>query len=253
MNNANSLSSYSSVMNEKYIGILISLIIHIGFIFILLVVPTAKLKPHLQIIQVSFYNQSEFPIDSQKLSAAKSKETNKIVSKDNLKAIAVQPAHEDTSQKTTVLNNSEIIVAKKALTDEKSVATQSQNTAVMPAKSVGNHGISQVNFSGTSKGNIQQGIVESKFGDNGSPAFIHQEIPVYPILARRLGKEGKVLLKLLIDTNGKLQKIEVVEPAGFGFTEAALEAVKKSTYAPGYRNGERVLTKALLPVRFQLQ
>jgi protein TonB len=240
-------------MNEKYIGILISLIIHIGFILLLLAVPTEKLKSHLQIIQVSFYNQSEFPIDSQRLSAAKSKETNKIVSKDNFKAIAVQPAHEDTSQKTTVLNNSEIIAAKKTLTDEKSVAIQSQNTAVMPVKSVEKHGISQANFSGTSKGNIQQGIVESKFGDNGSPAFIHQEIPVYPILARRLGKEGKVLLKLLIDTNGKLQKIEVVEPAGFGFTEAALEAVKESTYAPGYRNGERVLTKALLTVRFQLQ
>ena len=253
MNNANMFSSYLSVMNEKYIGILISLIIHIGFILLLLAVPTEKLKSHLQIIQVSFYNQSEFPIDSQRLSAAKSKETNKIVSKDNFKAIAVQPAHEDTSQKTTVLNNSEIIAAKKTLTDEKSVAIQSQNTAVMPVKSVEKHGISQANFSGTSKGNIQQGIVESKFGDNGSPAFIHQEIPVYPILARRLGKEGKVLLKLLIDTNGKLQKIEVVEPAGFGFTEAALEAVKKSTYAPGYRNGERVLTKALLPVRFQLQ
>src|SRR5208283_860935 len=167
MNSANSLSSYSSVMNEKYIGILISLIIHIGFILILLAVPTAKLKPHLQIIQVSFYNQSEFPIDSQRLSAAKSKETNKIVSKDNFKAIAVQPAHEDTPQKTTVMNNSEIIVAKKALTDEKSVATQSQNTTVMPEKSVGNQGIYQANLLGTPKGNIQQGIVESKFGDNG--------------------------------------------------------------------------------------
>jgi len=241
-------------MNEKYIGILISLIIHIGFILILLAVPTAKLKPHLQIIQVSFYNQSEFPIDSQKLSAAKSKETNKIVSKDNFKAIAIQPAHEDTMQKTTVLNNSEIVVAKKTLTDEKPVVTQSQNTTVMPEKNVGNQGIYQANLLGIpTKGNIHQSIVESKFGDNGSPAFIHQKIPVYPILARRLGKEGKVLLKLLIDANGKLQNIEVVEPAGFGFTEAAVEAVKKSTYAPGYRNGERVLTKALLPVRFQLQ
>jgi protein TonB len=72
-------------------------------------------------------------------------------------------------------------------------------------------------------------------------------------LARKLEKEGKVMLKLLIDANGKLQNIEVVQPGGFGFTEAAIEAVKKSTYAPGYRNGERVLTKALLPVRFQLQ
>jgi TonB family protein len=251
MNNAKSL--YSSVMNEKSIGILISLVIHMSFILILLAVPMAKSKPHLQIIQVSFYNQSEFPIDSQKPSAAKSKETNEIVYKDNFKAMAVQPARKDTPQKTTVIMNSPVIIAEKTLTDEKPVATQSQNTAVIPAKSIGSQGISQGTSLAISKGNNQQGIVESKFGDTGSPAFIHQEIPVYPLLARKLEKEGKVMLKLLIDANGKLQNIEVVQPGGFGFTEAAIEAVKKSTYAPGYRNGERVLTKALLPVRFQLQ
>ena len=167
--------------------------------------------------------------------------------------MALKPVHKDIPQETSVQKNSEIIIAEKTLPDEKPIATQNQNTTVLPEKSVGDHGIYQENLSGTSKGNIQTGVVESKFGDNGSPAFIHQEIPVYPTLARRLGKEGKVLLKLLIDTDGKLQKIEVVEPAGFGFTEAAVEAVKKSTYAPGYRNGERILTKALLPVRFQLQ
>jgi protein TonB len=161
----------------------------------------------------------------------------------------VQPAQKDTPQKTNILMNSPVIVAEKTVQD----ATQSQNAAVIPAKSIEKQGVSQVNVLGTPKGNIQQGIVESKFGDDGSPAFIHQEIPVYPLLARRLGKEGKVMLKLLIDANGKLHNIEVVEPAGFGFTEAAIEAVKKSTYAPGYRNGEKVSTRALLPVRFQLQ
>jgi periplasmic protein TonB len=87
----------------------------------------------------------------------------------------------------------------------------------------------------------------------GAPVFIHREMPVYPVLARRLGKEGKVILKLLIDRNGKMQNVEVVEHAGFGFTEAAVAAVKKSTYAPASRNGENVTTRALLPVRFRLQ
>jgi TonB family protein len=240
-------------MNEKYFGILISLIIHSGFILIIMAVPAEKFNAHPQIIQVSIYNPSELSVDSRSMSAATLSKPDTKVLKDNIKVMALKPAHKDIPQETSVQKNSEIIIAEKTLPDEKPFATQNQNTTVLPEKSVGDHGIYQENLSGTSKGNIQTGVVESKFGDNGSPAFIHQEIPVYPTLARRLGKEGKVLLKLLIDTNGKLQKIEVVEPAGFGFTEAAVEAVKKSTYAPGYRNGEKVSTRALLPVRFQLQ
>lgn len=94
---------------------------------------------------------------------------------------------------------------------------------------------------------------ETRFGDRGAPAFVYQEIPVYPALARRLGMEGRVLLKLLIDADGKLLNVEVIESAGYGFTEASIEAVKKSTYAPGVRDGVKVATLALLPVRFRLQ
>jgi protein TonB len=72
-------------------------------------------------------------------------------------------------------------------------------------------------------------------------------------LARRFGKEGKVVLRLLIDRNGKLQNVEVIEPSGFGFTESAIEAIKKSTFSPAYRNGEKIASKAILPVRFNLK
>lgn len=65
--------------------------------------------------------------------------------------------------------------------------------------------------------------------------------------------EGRVVLKLLIDANGELVHIEVVESAGYGFTEASIAAVKKSTYAPGVRNGVKVATRALLPISFRLQ
>lgn len=94
---------------------------------------------------------------------------------------------------------------------------------------------------------------DARFGDRGAPSFAHQEIPVYPALARRLGKEGRVLLKLLIDAEGKLKHVEVLETAGYGFTEASLDAVKKSTYTPGFQNGEKVAMRVLLPVSFRLQ
>jgi len=54
-------------------------------------------------------------------------------------------------------------------------------------------------------------IVETSFGATGAPAFINRVMPVYPPAARRLGREGRVVLKLLIDRHGKLRSIEVLE------------------------------------------
>ena len=96
-------------------------------------------------------------------------------------------------------------------------------------------------------------IVETTFGSRNAPAFIHRETPLYPPVARRLGKEGKVVLKLMIDSNGRLREIEVLEDAAYGFTEAAVEAVKRSTYAPALQNGVKAAARAILPIRFHLE
>lgn len=92
-----------------------------------------------------------------------------------------------------------------------------------------------------------------EFGSPIGPSFKHMETPVYPLLARRLGKEGRVLLRLTIDEKGKLLNVEVIEGAGFGFTEAAVEAIKKSTFLPAIKDGRPVKSKALLPIRFTLR
>ncbi len=91
------------------------------------------------------------------------------------------------------------------------------------------------------------------FGSVMGPNFLHREMPIYPFTARRMNKEGKVVLRLTIDEHGRLVSTEVVEGAGFGFTEAALEAVKKSTYRPAKRDGVAILSRAILPVRFELK
>lgn len=90
-------------------------------------------------------------------------------------------------------------------------------------------------------------------GAAGAPRFIHRETPQYPVLAQKLGKEGRVVLRLALDDRGTLQNIEVVQSDGFGFAEAASTAIKQSTFAPAFRNGRRVSANIIVPVRFVLK
>jgi len=89
-------------------------------------------------------------------------------------------------------------------------------------------------------------------GEVGSPRFIHRELPIYPLIARKFGKEGKVVLRLTLDAQGQLQGIEVIEANGFGFAEAASAAIRQSTFAPAVKNGRVISSKVLVPIRFVL-
>lgn len=96
-------------------------------------------------------------------------------------------------------------------------------------------------------------IIETEFGSTGAPAFVNRHMPVYPMMAKKLGRQGRVVLRLYINEKGRLLNIEVVEPAGYGFTESAMEAVKMSTFSPAHEKGVSVASKALLTVRFVLK
>jgi len=77
--------------------------------------------------------------------------------------------------------------------------------------------------------------------------------PEYPLRARRLQREGRVLLQLDLDRTGKLREAEVIEAAGYGFDESALAAVRRSRFAPATHNDVPVACQALLPVRFEIR
>ena len=91
------------------------------------------------------------------------------------------------------------------------------------------------------------------FGRGAGPAFLRRVMPVYPEQARRLGQEGRVLLRLTIDERGNLLKVEVLDGAGFGFDEAAVEAVRRSAFRPASIQGKPVVSIARLPIRFALR
>lgn len=97
----------------------------------------------------------------------------------------------------------------------------------------------------------QTQVVE--FGSVEGPKFLRRTLPIYPVMARRMGKEGRIVLRLTIDEKGNLSNVEVIENGGYGFAEAAVEGVKKSSFLPAQKDGKPVASRAILPIRFSLR
>lgn len=70
--------------------------------------------------------------------------------------------------------------------------------------------------------------------------------PSIPARARQLrwelNRDHLVMLKIFIDEQGHPLKVSVIEgvPGNYGFDDAAIEAAKKSTFAPAMKNGHPV-------------
>lgn len=149
-------------------------------------------------------------------------------------------------------------VKETLLSENKSIITETRDSSSPPETASFSPGpdfspISSPQSEPGGMGGEGMGGEEVDFGSMNGPQFLHQEMPVYPLIARRLGKEGRVVLRLTIDENGNLLNVEVIEGAGFGLTEAAVEAVKKSTFLPARSGGVPVKSKALLPIKFTLR
>lgn len=75
--------------------------------------------------------------------------------------------------------------------------------------------------------------------------------PRYPEVARRSGIEGNILVRVLISSEGKVQKAEVLRGMTI-FHEAALTAVRQYEFAPARQNDKPVPVWMALPIRFRL-
>lgn len=214
-------------MNAQRLGIITSLAIHAFFLVLILSLPAVNAIPFMKTITISFARQ----------------EASQSAAQTQMKA-AVKPqtaearrADEPEIRETERRQDEATIQEKPATPVPQKAATQT--VAKTELTSLGS--------------DERKNVAETAFGNSGAPSFIHREIPIYPFQARRFGKEGTVVLKLHIDKNGYLQSIEVIQPSQFGFTEAAVDAIKKSTFAPAHRKGEKIASKALLSVRFNLK
>jgi len=75
----------------------------------------------------------------------------------------------------------------------------------------------------------------------------------YPEMARRAGIEGTVFVQFVVDEQGNVSEVQVVRGIGGGADEAAMEAVRQTTFRPGRQRGQPVKVRMSLPVRFRLR
>ena len=74
----------------------------------------------------------------------------------------------------------------------------------------------------------------------------------YPAQARKNGFEGDVVLRLLIDSDGTIAKVDVVSDPGEGLGPAAAKAVRELRFSPAKVNGMVVATTVPFTIHFTL-
>jgi protein TonB len=75
----------------------------------------------------------------------------------------------------------------------------------------------------------------------------------YPPTALRMGMEGDVALKIIVDPDGTVSKAEIIKRGGSGFDEEALKAVKQSRFEPAQKDGQNVTAEFTFIFHFKLR
>lgn len=89
----------------------------------------------------------------------------------------------------------------------------------------------------------------------GKAAYLRNPLPVYPEDLRRAGKEGKVLLKVKISSEGRAVDVVVARSSGYeAMDRNAVTVVSKSwKFRPAEVGGVAVSTTQLIPIHFVIK
>jgi protein TonB len=75
----------------------------------------------------------------------------------------------------------------------------------------------------------------------------------YPPISRRMGEEGKAILRILVNDKGRAERIQVHKSSGSArLDEAARQAVSHALFKPFVENGRPVAAYTFVDITFQL-
>lgn len=101
-------------------------------------------------------------------------------------------------------------------------------------------------------------VTESAAGQYEGPKlnadYLHNPRPDYPAQAKRMGWEGRVVLRVEVLANGNAGAVSVAKSSGHELLdEAALEAVRRWQFVPAKRDGTAVKSSVNVPITFNLK
>ncbi len=153
-----------------------------------------------------------------------------------------------------VVRRKPVMTIPQKRTAEKHAAEQftGQTTGAEITGTAGTTGVSEGGTGGEGTGaGGGQGVVSSNQLDS-QPSLVEFSNPVYPVEARRQGKEGVVVLKALIAPDGKVQQVHVVKSIPI-FDRSAVDAVEHWRFTAITSHGKPVYVWMIIPIRFQLR
>lgn len=84
--------------------------------------------------------------------------------------------------------------------------------------------------------------------------YLDNPKPVYPPLSRRLGEQGRVLLRVFVEADGRAGRIEVRTGSGSDrLDQAAVAAVARWSFLPARQGDAQVGAWVLVPIVFSLK
>lgn len=84
--------------------------------------------------------------------------------------------------------------------------------------------------------------------------YLQNPKPPYPPISKRLGEQGKVVIRVLINVNGTADKGEIKRSSGFDrLDQTALNTVLRWRYVPGKRAGVAETMWFDVPINFVLE
>ena len=135
-----------------------------------------------------------------------------------------------------------------AISTSVSNAGQGSGTSPVGVGGLGSGGNSLGNSAGSDNGSTAgTGVtwIQARYSDTPKPS--------YPESARREGREGRVLLRVLVDDRGRTKSVEINTSSGDeALDRAAVEAVKRWRFHPA-RHGDKTIASWLrIPIEFRL-
>jgi periplasmic protein TonB len=89
-------------------------------------------------------------------------------------------------------------------------------------------------------------------GGVAAPRVLHSVEPEFTEDARRANFQGSVSIKLIVDSQGNPQNVQLVRHLGMGLDEKALEAVRQYKFKPAMYQGHPVSVQIVIDVDFHL-
>ncbi|WP_198972936.1 energy transducer TonB [Xylophilus sp. ASV27] len=84
--------------------------------------------------------------------------------------------------------------------------------------------------------------------------YLQNPKPAYPAISKRLGEQGKVEIRVLINAQGQPERAEISKSSGYErLDKQAYETVLKWRFTPGKRNGVAEAMWFKVPINFVLE